>query len=302
MTYVPGKRLLGTAFVWALTLSAAAAQGGAAAKERTQHITTDTPVEGVTWPAGSTLIYRNGFVRGCRSADNYCLSEVKLSRDVHVCGVPIPQAATVYVDYLLSDSRSNQETGVFLTVRGAGRFTLDGVTLKFLANVRCDVAQGHLRGGQLDEPHTFGQKTLPTGTWFDLYAPDKGGSLFEAWFKTATTFRSLALPKETMVRFATDGTVTSYHNYEYRQLVIQGVDCHIGFNSYAVVYPSGKLQQCAVGAAQRIGKLTVTGDTTFHESGAIATTTLSTKAVIDGTAVPAGQKIKLAADGKLLPL
>lgn len=286
----------------ALALSSAAAHGGRNAEERSAVIKTDSIVEGISWPGGSTLIHRRGFVRGCRSADGFCLSEVKLSRDANLCGVPVPKAAEVLVDYVRADDRPDAERGVFLLVRGAERFTLDGVALRFLVTVRCDAPpkETRLRGGQLDEEHTFGRETLKPGVWFELYPPAKGGGLAEAWFKQPATFHTIALPKESMVNFAPDGTVTSYHNYESADIPIQGVSCHVGFSMYARVYPSGKLESCEIWAAQRIGPLTASYATTFYESGAIATTTLGKDLVLHGKSLHAGQKIKLGPGGELL--
>lgn len=288
--------------LFALALSPSPARAGAAAEERPQVLVSDAVVEGVPWPAGSTLIYRRGFVRGCRSGDGFCLSEVKLSQDTTVCGVPSPKAADVYLDYVLPGGSAYDEQGVFLTVRGTGRFTLDGVTLRSLAVVRCDAPAGEvrLRGGQLDEARTFGRERLQPGVWFDLFSPSRGGGLRGVWFKSAATFRALALPKESMVELAPDGTVTRYHSYEYTDLSIQGVTCHVGFSTYASVYPSGRLRSCEVGAAQRIGPLTAQGETTFHESGAIETTTLGADVVLRGKALRAGQKIQLGRSGELV--
>jgi hypothetical protein len=282
-------------------LSADAAWACAAAEERFEVLAADATVEGLGWPAGSTLIRRRGFVRGCTSSTGFCLSEVKLARDTNLCGVPIPKSAQVYVDYVLDDGGPQDERGVFITVIGAPDFVLDGVAMRHLVTARCDgpANEPRLRGGQLDAAHTFGAEKLHAGVWFDLAPPSHGGHLRRAWFTSKQTFRGLSLPAETMVHFAPDGTVTSFNNYSYADIAFANATCHVGFSTHARVYPSGELQECELAPPGRVGALTVCGPTTFHKSGGIATAKLCAETVLGGKRLHWGQKITLRVDGEL---
>lgn len=62
-------RRLAVPALFALALSPSSARAGAAAEERRQVLAADAVLEGLSWPEGSTVIYRRGFVRGCRAPD-----------------------------------------------------------------------------------------------------------------------------------------------------------------------------------------------------------------------------------------
>ena len=73
-----------------------------AARERSLVIAVDEVHEGLTLPRGSKLIYRDGFVKGCRAKDRFCLSQIVLSKDAQLCGLNVPKQATVYLNYTRS--------------------------------------------------------------------------------------------------------------------------------------------------------------------------------------------------------
>jgi len=57
-------------------------------------ITVDEVHHGLTLPAGSKLIHRKGFLKGCCSSDGFCLSEIELARDTALCGLQVPRVAS----------------------------------------------------------------------------------------------------------------------------------------------------------------------------------------------------------------
>lgn len=288
-------------------LSSPPVGAGAAAVERRSVLVADETREGILWPGGSTLIYRSGFVQGCRAADGFCLSQVLLPRETELCGLRVPARATVYLNYLYQAhqhlSRSAEEgPGVFLTVVGLPAQTIDGYEVEGFASLRCDKrGKKALRIAQLARPIEEKGQRYPTGTTLLWYSPEEGGGLATVWLSTALTLQTQALPAGSYADFSPTGALQELRARDAAALTVGAYTCWVSSASGVALYPSGAVKRCTLASPVRFGGFTGRGETLFFEDGTLQQTTLDADATIQTRAVRAGQVVHFSADGTLSP-
>ena len=224
-----------------------------AAEERKVVITVDEVHHGLTFPAGSTLIHRKGFVKGCRSPDGFCLSEIELSRATALCGLQVPRAARVYLDYsrrtfehYRAVASPEEGPGVFLTVVGLPAQRFAGLRVRNFVKIRCDAAPGipSIRTATIDEPmrvHGIGVAAGSTLTW---YGPDEDSQVATMELTGPMKLRNLSLPTKAYLDFSPSNDLIQVRSYEYNRVGVNGYSCATGYSEGPEFHANDTLARC----------------------------------------------------------
>jgi len=224
-----------------------------AAKERKVVITADEVHHGLTFPAGSKLIHRKGFVKGCRSLDGFCLSEIELARDTDLCGLQVPRTARVYLNYSRRTfehyrpvNSTEEGPGVFLTVVGLPAQRFAGLRVRAFVENRCDTATRipSIRAATLDEPMRVHRIDVPAGSTLTWYGPDEGGQVATVGLAGAMKLQDLSLPTKGYLDFSPTGDLVQIRSYEYDSVGVGVFSCATGYSEGPEFHGNNRLARC----------------------------------------------------------
>ena len=293
---------------------AAPAQACYGALERSFVIVKDRLYKGLMLPGGSRLIYRNGFVKGCRASDGFCLSEIVLSRDASLCGLKVPKETTVYLNYsrrTFDHHRTvdspEEGPGVFLTLVGAPVQQVAGLEVKDFIEVRCDkrVAQAKdspLRGATLNQPMEIYGISLPAGSGLVWYSPNEGGQVASLRIESPMTVRDLSLPARSMLDFDPSGVLTQIRSHDYSSATVGPYRCWTGFSQGPTLHPNGALASFLLLGSHAFKGFVGREETLFYQDGTLRSSTLAEDATISGQKGRAGQVVRFRPDGSLVSI
>ena len=224
-----------------------------AAEEREVVITADEVHHGLTFPRGSKLIYRKGFVRGCRSSDGFCLSQIDLARDTALCGPQVPRLARVYVNYsrrtfehYRTVTSPEEGPGVFLTVVGLPAQRFAGLRVRKFIEIRCDATTPtpSIRTATVDEPMRVHGIDVPVGSTLTWYGPGEGGQVATVGIAGPMKLRDLSLPTKAYLDFSPGGDLIQIRSYQYNSVGVGPYACATGYSEGPEFHANGQLARC----------------------------------------------------------